>query len=655
MTQTLNSFNFIFKNHSLKLTATAKGVWRIQSQHNFGFDDMGAAQTLAKDLGESFDNTTLPLVKEGSTVTAEGFKVVLTPKSVEFYDDKNSLRRTLTDITTDDSGITAKFALAKDERIYGTGERLNKVNQRGKHLQMYAIDRWCQTEGNSYAPVPIMVSSNLSAIFLNRYERSILNIGFPIGNIISATQMFAPLDIYIIIKDSPCDILTAYSDITGFAPMPPEWAFGTFVCRYRPDFSTKEGILKMAADYEANDFPWDAAVIEGYGTYKKERWQELKEASEGVHAYGKKMLMYEQCCKIPENADKNFNLTDNYALQSDNGVMLKETVSVNFIDNFARKKMKVLDVTNPEALKKWREIWEEMMYQVGVDGAKIDFCEQFPDDESLHYKDGRNPRITHHWLPTYYNTMRYNHFNEKEDGGIVFSRGGGIGSQRFPYIWAGDQRREFKFLGVVIKAALSAGLSGIPFVSWDMAGYQPAWNPYDKAHESDVFVRGLQFTAFSPLIQTHGTVKRPYDFDEHTKDLYRAYAKIHEALRPYLMETALEATKTGMPNMRHLFLYDHTDPKCLDTEDEYMLGNSLLVAPILSRVNKRDIYLPKGKWIEIFSGVRYDGNQTIKGYAVPRERIPVFLLEGSETEALVKSLKNARRYMEDVLLLEKNK
>ena len=236
----------------------------------------------------------------------------------------------------------------------------------------------------------------------------------------------------------------------------------------------------------------------------------------------------------------------------------------------------------------------------------------------------------------------------KPDGGVCFSRGGGIGAQRYPFVWAGDQRREFFFLKVVIKAALSLGLSGVPFVSWDMAGYQPSFNPVDKRHEDRVFIRGLEFTAFSANIQTHGKIKRPYDFDEHTKDIYRAYSKLHNCLRPYLIEQAEVSCKTGLPLMRHLFLYDSEDKRNLDIEDEYMLGCGLLVAPVLGRKNKRSIYLPKGEWIDIFTGEEYTGGVMIKNRRVSPEAIPVFMIKGAPSECLESVLNDAKPLIDEI-------
>ncbi len=634
------------------LTETGNGVWRLQSAENGKFDNAGAAQTLSNDLGEEMKISVCPLELDGTRISApDGTTVTVSEKSIKFFDAESKLKRSIKGIKRTADGISVSFGLDKNERIYGTGERFNKVNQRGKRVNIYAVDRWAQTEGNSYIPIPFVISSNISAVFFNRYEHSIFNITGVTG--MSVEQKYAPLDIYVFLCASPREILTAYSEITGFAPVPPEWAFGTIVCRYHPEFSSKEGLFAMADAMKENDFPWEAVITEGWGAYKTEKRADLKEVSEKFHDMGKKVMVYEQCGRFPSNAVEGFGLEDKYAVSSVSGTELSETSSFNLVDNFSKKKMKCIDITSPECIAKWEEVWNELLFGVGIDGAKIDFCEQFPDKPSIRFADGRNPMAAHHWYPTYYNILRYKHFSTRPDGGLNFSRGGGIGAQRYPFVWAGDQRREFYFLKAVIKAALSCGLSGIPFVSWDMAGYQPSFDLYDKQHEEKVFIRGIEFTAFSPNIQTHGKVKRPYDFDKHTRDIYRAYTKLHDALRPYLVEQARVSSETGLPMMRHLFLYDASDEKCLDIEDEYMLGCGLLAAPMLKRKKSRNIYLPKGKWVNIFTGEEYDGGRTLENYNVPLEMIPVFKLENAPSEALEASFEAAKEFIDNINKLAK--
>jgi len=183
-----------------------------------------------------------------------------------------------------------------------------------------------------------------------------------------------------------------------------------------------------------------------------------------------------------------------------------------------------------------------------------------------------------------------------------------------------------------------------------MAAYRHA-RDQEKNPEDKVFMRGLEYTAFSANIQTHGLVKRPYDFDEHVKDVYRAYAKLHDVLRPYLSEQGKVAANTAMPLMRPLFLYDCTDEAVWDIQDEYMLGGALLVAPVLDDTYARDIYLPAGQWINIFTGEEYEGKTTLYDFPAAQEYIPVFRLKGAHSAAIDGVLDAARPLLDDILRL----
>ena len=648
-----NKIIFSFCGYEMMLVSAGEGVWRLRFADEKSLANTGAAQTLAKDLGEEANENICDITFEQSEkgFTAKdksGSKAVFGGKALSFYSASGELKRRIKSISKGKDAVTVMLSAGRNERLYGTGERFDRVDRSGKRVHIYAIDRWCQTHGNSYIPIPFIISSNCSAVFMNRYEHSVIETRFLGRSKIKIRQKYAPADLYVFTLDSPEKILTAYSEITGFAPMPPEWSFGTLVCRYHPEFETKEGVFAMMQAMSDNDFPWDAVILEGFRTFKKENWPELREICDKVHDEGKCAMIYEQCGRFPADSEKYYGLDDSYAVNSHEGVYLHETRSMNLLDNFHHKQMRCIDLTSERCRDKWREFRSGLIDDIGIEGAKIDFCEQFPDSKSIKFADGRDPMAAHHWFPTLYNVLQYEHFNTRPRGGVNFSRGGGIGAQRYPFVWLGDQRREFYFLKPVIRGALSLGLSGVPFASWDMAGYQPSFNPVDKKYEEKVFIRALEFTAFSANIQTHGRVKRPYDFDEHTKAVYHAYSHLHDCLRPYLIEQAEVSCKTGLPLIRHLFLYDPLDKKAMDTEDEYMLGCGLLVAPVLTRKSKRNIYLPKGKWINIFDGKAYEGGNVIKNCRVPLEAVPVFRLEGADTEKLIPSLESAKEYIEAI-------
>lgn len=649
---------FGWKGFILSLSHSGDNGWRLQSSAwEVEFDDMGAGQILAKDLGETPLIIRNPITSFGNarrfTLTADdATSVCVSPEKIAFFAANGEEKVVLTDVDINRKNLSGSVTglLSEDERIYGTGERFNSVNQRGERLEMFSIDGWCCWKGNTYCPIPMLISSKCAAVFMNRYERSTIDIGCTEKKQWSITEQDgAPIDLYIFLGDTPQKLLNAYCRITGYSPKPAPWLYGTQICRYRPDFSTPEGVMDMVDKMAENDFPWEAIIMEGWPVHHVGRHEELKALSEKLHAMGKKVMVYEGCGRMPRRIDP-FPINPGHLISNaETGeVELLEAASYNPADSPVQKKSRFLDITNPEAVKWWTtEIWGNILHNIGVDGAKIDFCEEIPEHLPLKFADGRKPAGSHHWYPTLYNAIMYKLFSTRPEGGMCLSRGGGIGAQRYPFMWAGDQLREYFFLKNILVSVLSAGMSGIPFMSYDMAAYRPA-RDLMLDPEEDVFLRGLEYTAFSANIQTHGLVKRPYDFEEHVKDVYRAYAKLHDALRPYLIEQGDLACTTGMPLMRHLFLYDPSDANVFDIEDEYMLGEALLVAPVLDAVNERDIYLPKGTWQNIFTGEEFEGGQMLKNVQLPLEAIAVFKLRENASGKIDEALEAAAPFIRDI-------
>ena len=292
-----------------------------------------------------------------------------------------------------------------------------------------------------------------------------------------------------------------------------------------------------------------------------------------------------------------------------------------------------LDITNDEALEWYFEqIWGDSI-EFGIDGVKIDFCEVMPDGDKkyattrTHYlwknPDRIQQGVEHHAYASYFISKFCKRMQELQaekkigDGFMVLSRGGGIGSQRSPYMWAGDQVRTFDKLDDMLYSVVTSGLSGVPFMTYDMGGYhyQGKFGYYkegQKEYETEVFTRAFEFTAFTSNIQTHGDIRHIYEMSEDAKELYRIYTGVHSQLIPYISKYAKIASDTGMPVVRHLVLKYLNDANVYGLQDEFMLGDGLLVAPIITEAtNARDVYLPAGNWTNLLTGEKLSGGATV--------------------------------------------
>ena len=145
----------------------------------------------------------------------------------------------------------------------------------------------------------------------------------------------------------------------------------------------------------------------------------------------------------------------------------------------------------------------------------------------------------------------------------------------------------------------------------------------------DVYMRWTQFGVFSSHIRYHGTNKRePWHYPA-IAPMVKKWWKLRYQLMPYIVEQSKKATETGYPVLRALIFHHPEDKLCWHIDDEYYFGDDFLVAPVMNSENRRDVYLPEGKWVNFFTGERYEGGQWLKNLEIPLEEMPVYVRENA--------------------------
>lgn len=298
----------------------------------------------------------------------------------------------------------------------------------------------------------------------------------------------------------------------------------------------------------------------------------------------------------------------------------------------------VPDFTNPETYKTWFDK-RKYLLDMGVDGFKTDGGEFICTDEVAFF-DGSTGKQSRNYYPQQY-TSAYTRFLGNSH--VLFSRAGYLGQHTTPCHWAGDQQSTNDELKHVLSAGLSAALSGIIFWGFDLAGFA------GKLPTLDLYRRATMLACFSPIMQWHSepdggqfrelmrgcegnnerspwNMATTYDSPEFIEEM-RFWHWLRMNLQPYLVNVAQECVKHNKPMIRPLVYYWPDDVMAVQNEDEFLLGDAILVAPLLEENSLvREVYLPEGKWYAFFSGKQYQGGQKIS--TTEDMKFPIFVRDG---------------------------
>ena len=459
--------------------------------------------------------------------------------------------------------INPVLTLAPGERIYGCGESFTSLNKVGQKVHLSVTDPQGPETDGQYKPVPFFFSNRGYGIFMHTSAPVTCDFG---ASYIGADRLFMAdeqMDFFVFFGE-PKDILFEYTEITGKSPLPPLWSFGTWMSRITY-FSQQEG-LEIARQLRANRIPADVIHFDTgwFGTdwqcdyqFAKDRFENPVKMLKQLAKDGFHTCLWQLPYFTPKNRFFNEIIEKGLNVKNAAGGMPVEDA--------------ILDFSNPETVSWYQQKIEGLMKQ-GVSTIKCDFGEAAPYNGF--YYSGKGGMYEHNLYP-----LRYN----KATGMLGDLRGG-----------------------------LSFGLSGFSFWSHDMGGFV-------TASPEDIYRRWLPFGFLSSHTRAHGAPPtEPWLISESFTDAFRDCAEMKYKLMPYIWEQAKECSKLGLPMVRALLVEFPHDQGAWYVEDEYMFGSKILVAPLLESGNSRNVYLPKGKWIDYQNGKVYEGGyQTIEAGKIP--------------------------------------
>jgi alpha-D-xyloside xylohydrolase len=439
-------------------------------------------------------------------------------------------------------------------------------------------------------------------VFVNHPERVSFEVASEKVTRVQFSVASQSLEYYVIFGPTPKDILEKYTALTGRPALPPPWSFGlwlstSFTTSYDEDTVTSF-IQGMAdRDLPLHVFHFDCFWMKEYQwcnfEWDERRFPEPEEMLKRLKARGLHICLWIN----PYIGQQSPLFTEGMQ----NGYLLKKPNGDVWQTDKWQAGMGIVDFTNPAA-RQWYGDKLRALIDMGVDCFKSDFGERIPIN--VVYWDGSDPAKMHNYYSYLYNKTVFEVLQEKRGDGeaVLFARSATAGGQRFPVHWGGDCESTFESMAESLRGGLSLGLSGFGFWSHDIGGFE-------GTPSAAVYKRWIAFGLLSSHSRLHGdqSYRVPWLFDEEAVDVLRKFTKLKSSLMPYLFARALEARDKGTPLMRAMILEFPDDPTCNYLDHQYMLGESLLVAPVFSDDNTVSYYLPTGRWTNYFTGETITG------------------------------------------------
>ena len=511
-------------------------------------------------------------------------------------------------LVTDPEGqlhVSEQLDLGVGEKIYGLGERFTNFIKNGQTVDIWNEDGGTGTE-QAYKNIPFYLSNRKYGLYVDNPGK----VSFEVGSEkVSRVQFSVPgeeMSYSVVGGENLKAILNTYTDLTGKAPLVPDWSYGLWLSTsFTTDYDEKTVLEFVDGMAERNiplsvfhfDCRWMKELEWCNFDWDKSKFPDPEGLLKKLHDRGLKI-----CVWINSYIGQKSPLFEEGAT---NGYFIKnEAGSVWQWDRW-QAGMAIVDFTNPEATK-WYQGYLKKLVAMGVDCFKTDFGERIPT-EGVKYYDGSDPELMHNYYTYLYNKAVYDVLVETKgaDEAILFARSATVGGQQFPVHWGGDCSSNYPSMAESLRAGLSFGMSGFGYWSHDIAGFEDQASP-------DLYKRWTQFGLLSSHSRYHGSTayKVPWLYGDEAVDVAREFTELKLQLKPYLLKMAQETHETGVPMMRAMVLEFPDDPTCEDIDTQYMLGDDLLVAPVFREDGVARFYVPDDgtgqAWTNIITDTAYE-------------------------------------------------
>lgn len=543
----------------------------------------------------------------------------------------------------DNYQVKVRFEADDEERIYGMGQYQHScLNLKGCKLEM--------APRNTQISVPFAVSSKGYGLLWNNPAVGSADFG---KNMTEYTaESTKQIDYWITAADTPSEIVEMYADVTGKAPMMPEFAMGFWQCKLR--YADQEEVLRIAREYYRRNLPLKVIVIDffhwphqGDWKFDPDYWPNPKAMADELHQMGIK-LMVSVWPTVEDGSENSQEMIEK-------GLLIRSNSGINYVMGNTR----VFDATNPEARQYVWEKCKRNYFDYGVDLFWLDEAEPeytAPDFGVYRMYDGSVEECGNEFSRCYAKAFYDGMKAEGVENPLNLIRCAWAGSQKYgALVWSGDVPSTFTYLKCQVKAGLNMGLAGIPWWTADIGGFHGG-NANDPKFR-ELLLRWFQYGTFCPVMRLHGDRdphKKPigttgggicpsgadneiWSYGPEAEEMMIRYINIRERMKPYIEKMMKEAHEKGTPAIKPLFYDFPEDKRAWEEEEAYLFGHDLLVSPVTEEgATSKSVYLPAGvKWTEVYTGKVYEGGQQVTAEA-PIQEIPLFVKNGAGILKMIK-------------------
>lgn len=557
--------------------------------------------------------------------------------------------------------VTAAKKLGFDEHFYGLGEKAARLDKRRGKFVMWNSDTPGYEEGRDpiYQSIPFYLGLERGAaygLFYDNAHRSTFEFGHLSQETADWSAEGGELNYYFFHGPALKKVVSRYTELTGRMPMQPLWALGHQQSRY--SYYPDKLVEHIAAEYRRRRLPLDVLYLDIHYmdayrvfTWDRTRFPDPDGLMRRLDQQGLKVVtIVDPGVKHQppppgfKDPEKNRDLAPsdqsyyvyNEGLAGD--YFLRQRDGSLYIGEVWPGPSVFVDYTREDARRWWGDLHRSLTDR-GIDGIwtdmnePADFLDQtgkrhanivFDDlGQKAAYAGHRNLFALNMARSTYEGLQRL----QPDRRPFVITRAGYAGVQRYAVKWTGDNNATFAAVGLNIPMFASLGLSGQAFVGADVPGFI-------GRGDGELLARAYQVAAFAPFLRNHTAIdqydKEPWRFGPHYEGIVRKFLELRYRLLPFLYTTLEEAHRTGVPLFRPLVLNFQEDEAVANLDDQFMVGDALLAAPVTRAAQReREVYFPAGLWYDQWTGTLASrGGETLTVRA-PVDHLPLYVRGGS--------------------------